>query len=235
MLSLTAQKLLIIAPHPDDEVIGCGGLIKRIKDSGGKVYVLYLTVGDTRDFTKKGLSTGDEREKEIEAVVKYLKIDGWDLAFAGNDYHLQLDKLGQKALMDVIERDSKVSIENIKPTIVAIPCAGSYNQDHKIAAPAAFATLRPTPTSSKHFVETILEYEEPADNWSFKASNLNFFVALFREELDAKLVALKLYKSQLREAPHMRSAEIIRALAKLRGAQIGSNFAEAFKLYRAVF
>ncbi|MDP2692851.1 MAG: PIG-L family deacetylase, partial [bacterium] len=121
MLKFGPQRLLVIAPHPDDEVIGCGGLIKKIKDENGKVYVLYMTVGDTKDFSKKGFSSLNERLKEIDAVAKYLKVDGWDIALPGDDYHLKLDTLGQKALMDIIERESKVSIEKIKPTIVVFP------------------------------------------------------------------------------------------------------------------
>src|SRR3972149_8324226 len=168
------QTLLVIAPHPDDEVIGCGGLIKKIKDSGGQVYVLYITVGDTKDFSKKGFSSSKKRQKEINEVVKFLEIDGWDIAFLGNDYHLRLDILGQKALMDKLERESKVSIEKIKPEIVAFPSPISYNQDHRIVAEASVASLRPAP-QKKHIVETVLIYEEPADSWTFSSGfELNF-------------------------------------------------------------
>ena len=69
------KKILIISPHPDDEVFGCGGLIHRCKREGGEVYVLYLTVGTTKDFSAKGISTLDERMNEVEKVVKFLKID----------------------------------------------------------------------------------------------------------------------------------------------------------------
>ena len=120
-MELAKQTLLVIAPHPDDEILGCGGLIKKIKDAGGKVYVLFLTVGDTHDFSNKGLSTGKERQKEIEKVAKFLKFDDYYLAFGGNDHHLKLDLWGQKALMDMIERGSSVSLEKVKPTIVAFP------------------------------------------------------------------------------------------------------------------
>lgn len=227
------QKLLVIAPHPDDEVIGCGGLIAKIKDAGGQVYVLFLTVGDTRDFTKEGLSTGDQRLKEIETVAKFLKYDDWDLVFGGNDYHLRLDTLGQKALMDVIERDSKVAIEKVKPTIIAFTSPQSYNQDHRIAAFAAHASARPAPKGAKHFVETVLSYEEPADGWSpMKIQDPNFFVALSENNIAAKENAISLYKSQDRPAPSVRSKETIRALAKLRGSQYGVSLAEGFTAYR---
>lgn len=233
MVRLTGQKLLVIAPHPDDEVIGCGGLIKKIKDSGGQVYVLYMTVGDTKDFSKKGFSSTDERLKEIKKVVKLLKIDGWDMAFLGNDYHLKLDLLGQKALMDKIERESKVSIEKIKPTVVAYPSPTSYNQDHRLVAQASHASLRPAP--DKHTVETVLIYEEPADSWTFKRSfEPNFFVSLTNDQLNAKIRALKLYRSQLRSAPNLRSSQILKVWAKQRGALCGSQLAEGYRILRAI-
>ena len=227
------QKLLVIAPHPDDEVIGCGGLIAKIKDAGGKVYVLFLTVGDTRDFTKEGLSTAKERIAEIEAVAKFLKYDNWDLAFKGNDYHLQLDTLGQKALMDVIERDSTLAIEKVKPTIIAFTSFQSYNQDHRIAAFSAHASARPQPKGAKHFVETVISYEEPADGWTLmKNPDPNFFVELSESNLAAKENAVSLYKSQDRPAPSVRSQETIRALSQLRGSQCGVTYAEGFTAYR---
>jgi len=227
------QRLLVIAPHPDDEVIGCGGLIAKIKDAGGKVYVLFLTVGDTRDFTKEGLSTAKERIKEIEDVAKFLKYDDWDLAFEGNDYHLRLDTLGQKALMDVIERDSKVAIEKVKPTIIAFTSPESYNQDHRIAGFSAHASARPQPKGAKHFVETVLAYEEPADGWTTaKNPHPNFFVELSEDNLFAKTSAVNLYKSQARSAPSVRSKETIEALVRLRGSQCGVSYAEGFTAYR---
>ena len=236
MLELRKQKLLVVAPHPDDEVVGCGGLIKKIKDGGGRVYVLFLTVGDTRDFSKRGLSTGKERQREIEKVAKFLKFDNYHLVYPGNDYHLRLDLWGQKALMDTIERESPVSIEKVKPTIVVFPQPASYNQDHRVAALATQASLRPAPRVDKHFVPYVLSYEEPADRWTMEArGEVNFFVELTKRELEVKISALKLYKSQLRRAPNLRSGEVIRSLAILRGAQFGTDFAEGYVLHRTTF
>ena len=233
MLDFEKQRLLVIAPHPDDEVIGCGGLIKKIKDAGGKVYVLLLTVGDTADFSKKGGSRGNERVMEFEKVARFLKFDAWHLAFGGNNFHLQLDLLGQKKLMDTIERHSPVALEKIKPTIVAFPSPRSYNQDHRIAALATHAALRPASQKSKHFVETVLSYEEAADFWTqVRQQSPNIFVPLSEGDLDIKMSALGLYKSQMRPYPNLRSAKILETLAILRGAQIGTDYAEGFNLYR---
>lgn len=235
MLDLSKQKLLVIAPHPDDEVIGCGGLIKKIKDARGKVYVLFLTVGDTQDFSKKGLSKASERQKEIEKVARFLKFDDYHVAFKGNNYHLKLDLLGQNELMHMIERESPVSLQKVKPTIVALPSVNSYNQDHRVTAEATHAALRPAPPDNKHSVETVLEYEEPADSWTLNPKiEPIFFVPLSKSQLDAKIKALKLYKSQLRPHPNTRSSETLKALAILRGSMCGSLYGEGFKLYRGI-
>lgn len=235
MWQLKHQMLLVIAPHPDDEVIGCAGLIKKIKDNGGKVYVLFLTVGDTKDFSKKGLSTIKKRKDEIKKVAKFLQFDSYDLAFEGNDYHLKLDLIGQKKLMDVIERESNVSIENIKPTIVVFPSPFSYNQDHRIVAMAAHAALRTNNQKNKHFVANVLSYEQCADEWTlYKKPHPNFFVPLTLKQINAKIKALKLYKSQVRPFPNPRSVESLKALAILRGSQSGNLFAEGFIAYRTI-
>ena len=229
------QKLLVIAPHPDDEVIGCAGLIQKVKQNKGKVYVLFLTVGDTNDFSKTGSSSLTARKKEIENVSEFLEYDDYDIAFEGDDYHLKLDKLGQKKLMDVIERESKVSIEKIKPTIVVFPSASSYNQDHRIAALATHAALRPSNKESKHFVPTILKYEEAADLWSTEEKRSpDVLVSLSEAEINTKLKALRLYKSQDRPAPNTRSAKVLESLSILRGSQAGTQYAEGFISHRLI-
>jgi N-acetylglucosamine malate deacetylase 1 len=73
-MDFSKQKLLVIAPHPDDEVLGCAGLIHRVKSSGGKVYVLIMTVGDEKQYG--GESNADMRVKEVASVMKFLQADG---------------------------------------------------------------------------------------------------------------------------------------------------------------
>lgn len=232
---MSSFKLLVIAPHPDDEILGCGGFIKKNKDLGGQVYVQYLTIGDTRDFSQKGNSTVSERKKEIEEVAKYLNFDDYHIGFIGNKHHLKLDLLGQKEVMQLIETDSPISIEKIKPTMILFPSLYSYNQDHQLASLSTHAALRPA-EATKHFVELVATYEVPADNWSMFAHNVpNFFVPLKKEDLEAKITALKLYSSQLRPAPNPRSLEVILSLAKLRGSMCKEEYAEGFLSYRTIF
>ena len=161
MIDFTNERLLVVAPHPDDEVFGCGGLIHEVKKAGGKVYVLYLTVGTTKDFSKKGESTADERLSEVEKVVDFFGIDGHRIVFPGDKFHLQLDVLPQKQLIHEIERGESISIEALKPTIVASPSPHDYNQDHRAAHTALITAIRPVPNVHKYTPPVILEYEFP--------------------------------------------------------------------------
>ena len=233
MLSFKDKKVLIISPHPDDEVIGCGGLISKIKKDGGKVYVLFLTNGDAADFSKAGKSTIRQRNHEIEKVAKFLKYDDYEIAFEGNSYHLMLDKLPQLELISMIERNSRLALEKIKPALVLLPHPESYNQDHRAAETATFSACRPASPNNKFQPKTILSYEFPGDYWSLRISALfNFFVELTKGHLENKLNALKLYKSQVRRHPNPRSFDALHSLATLRGAQSGCSLAEAFQLFR---
>ena len=235
MNDLSNQKLLVIAPHPDDEVLGCGGLIKKVKEAGGKVFVQYLTNGTTRDFSQKGTSTISERRKEIRAVANYLQFDTYHVGFASNAYHLKLDTYGQMAVMQLIERKSPISIEKIKPTTVAFPSQYSYNQDHQLVARAVHAVLRPSEKPNKHFVSHVVAYEVPADAWSLHNQNPpNLLVSLNKKEFTAKTHAMKLYASQMRPWPNPRAIKTLEAFARLRGSLASTDFAEGYFIYRMV-
>ena len=227
------QRLLVIAPHPDDELLGCGGLINLVKRSGGQVFVLFLTVGDTKDFSDSGRSTGREREQEIEEVAKFFDLDGYHLALPGDDYHLRLDDLPRQRLLDLLERDNPLSVSKMRPSVVLLPEITSYNQDHKSAAHAAISALRPGPSGDRHQPAMVLMYEEVADGWSGEAiAPRNFYVGIEPIDLDQKMEGLRCYASQWREHPHTRSEEALRALAVVRGVQCGQPLAEAFNCLR---
>ncbi|OGY25892.1 MAG: hypothetical protein A2Z11_04155 [Candidatus Woykebacteria bacterium RBG_16_43_9] len=235
MLTLKSKKLLVIAAHPDDEVYGCGGLINKIKTAGGKVFVLFLTNGTTKDFSPRGKSLETERAKEIENVAKFLKYDGYKIAFPGDDYHLKLDQIPQKDLIHEIERGERISLETLKPDIVSFHSQGDYNQDHAAVAKAAFAACRPALPKDKFGPQIVLTYEEPMDIWTSRRPNkLNFYVELSTHDVNNKLKALQLYKSQMKKRGHPRSLETIKSLAVVRGSTIGMPFAEGYFLHKLV-
>lgn len=235
MVDFKNKKLLVIAPHPDDEVLGAAGLIQKVKQSGGKVYVLFMTVGDTKDFSKSGKSTSRQRIKEIEKVAKFLKFDDYAIAFEGDDYHLKLDDLPQLELIQAIE-SGPFSINSLKPDIVVTPQVSDYNQDHRATAEAVISALRSAPKEFKHSPALILGSEfAPSANWGVSQINIpNFFISLTEEELKVKVKAMDLYSSQKRGGAHSRGTKAIKSLAYLRGTQSGFEAAEAFFNYRTI-
>lgn len=235
MLDLAKKTLLVIAPHPDDEVLGCGGLIKRVKDEGGKVYVLFLTVGDTDDYRKEGKSSGSERIEEIKRVAKFLKYDDYEIVFSDNNNHLRLDGMDQLDLMKELE-NGKLSLNRIKPDIVATPFFSDYNQDHRAATQALFAAARPAPNETKPLQRVVLGYESvpTAGWWDNSGHNMNLYLPLTTPELELKMKALSLYKSQIRTGSHPRSLESMKRVAFYRGIEAGAPAAEAFFSYRII-
>lgn len=235
MLELGNQKLLIVAPHPDDEVLGCGGLIHRIKEAGGQVYVLFITVGTTRDFSEQGISTYQERLNETEEVARFLKYDGYHHAFPGDGYHLHLDQLPQWQMINEIERGSIISLETTRPTILAIPEINDFNQDHRAVGQAAAAALRPAPLENKYLPRLTLGYRSvPTADWmSASSANPNYFVELNQAALDSQVTALSLYVSQIRTNGHLRTPEALVDRARSWGRWSGFQYAEPYWNRRA--
>lgn len=228
--------LLVVAPHPDDEVFGCGGLIHRVKKDGGKVFVLFLTVGTTQDFSQNGISTRDERVEEIRRVAKLLGYDDWRIAFDGNQYHLRLDTVPQRDIIHEIERGNGVSLEAIKPTIICAPPPNDYNQDHRAASGAVISAMRPTSPTHKYLPRMVLHYEIPPNAWAIgnNAFAPNWHVTLGRTDLEAKLNALARYKSQLKDTEGPLSLRAVKILALTRGMQVGVGAAESYVAKRVI-
>lgn len=233
MIDWRRHRVLIFSPHPDDEVIGCGGLINKIKDRGGQVFVNFVTLGDTQDRSDRGLSTASERTTEIEQVAGVLKYDEWDIALPGAQHHLRLDAMPGVDLIAALEHGSRLSLAAVEPTVVLLPSPLSYNQDHRAVADAAMTALRPMAVAGRDPVEIVAIFEEVADQWTPHADvSPNLFVSLERDDVDAKLAAMRAYASQVRPHPHTRSLEALENMAVVRGAHSGLAYAEAYRCVR---
>ncbi|CAN5898527.1 PIG-L family deacetylase [soil metagenome] len=233
MIDWRRHRALIFSPHPDDEVIGCGGLINKIKDRGGQVFVNFVTLGDTQDRSDLGRSTASERTSEIERVAGVLKYDEWDIALPGAEHHLRLDALPGVELIAALEHGSRLSLAAVEPTVVLLPSPVSYNQDHRAVADAALTALRPMQAGDSGPVEIVALFEEVADQWTPHADVApNLFVSLDRRDVDAKLAAMRAYASQVRPHPHTRSLEALETMTIVRGAHSGLAYAEAYRCVR---
>ena len=227
MNNFNKETLLVIAPHSDDEVLGCGGLISKIKNAGGKVYVLIFNLGFEKDDT---IESQEKRKNEVKNAMDLLNVDGYHLVHDRPDNNRDLDAKPLHSLIEVIESTSTVSLEKIAPTMVAIPTIFSHHQDHVHVHHACIAALRPISTPVSNIV---LSYEAPEHSrWS--ASGVfepNLFVEI-DDVIDKKINAFLKYDSQVR--PGGRDASSIKDQAKYRGQEVGKNLCEAFYVHRFI-
>ena len=225
--NLKNQRLLVIAPHSDDEVLGCGGLISKVKNEGGKVFVLIFNLGFEKDDTKE---SQEKRKNEVQEAMNVLKVDDYHLVHDQPDNNRDLDTEPLHSLIEVIESTSNVSLEKIAPTMVAIPTIFSHHQDHVHVHHACIAALRPISTPVSNIV---LSYEAPEHSrWS--ASGVfepNLFVEI-DDVIENKIMAFNKYRSQIR--PGGRDDDSIRNQAKYRGQEVGKNLCEAFYVHRFI-
>ncbi|MEU3310304.1 PIG-L deacetylase family protein [Nocardiopsis sp. NPDC055551] len=227
------ERLLVYSPHPDDETLGCGGLMSKAKRAGAEVYVQFITVGDTADQSPKGFSTAQERHTEIKRASEHFHWDDWHMALPGDSNHLRLDGIPRVELARLVEQESPLSIARLRPTVVLIPHRTSYNQDHQATAEAVHTALRPSNNRLRHHPGLVMAYEEAADQWRTEpVESPNLIVELEEEDLLIKLQGMELYGSQSHEHPHTRSELTLRSLAVLRGMQAGVALGEGYHVLR---
>jgi|TARA_R110000782_G_scaffold250863_1_gene338321 LmbE family N-acetylglucosaminyl deacetylase len=205
------MKKLIIAPHIDDDVLGCGGII----DSN--TMVLYCGM-DEKHIPNRPDSF--DRLNEAEDVSEFL----------GNQYHVLDNKVNQYKLQDLLS-SFEIFISEQKPEEIYIPHP-SYNQDHRVTYEAVLTALRPH--DKNFFVKKVLVYEQPhVFLWDYSdningAIKPNYFVPI---DIERKIKAYKLMPTQVRS---FRSPETLRSMAQLRGQQSNNEYAEAFQIIRWV-
>jgi LmbE family N-acetylglucosaminyl deacetylase len=206
------QDVLIVSPHPDDETIGCGGLISRTIREGGNVTVVCVTCPT------------DERHKELEAALAVL--GGAQLEILTKFPTRWLD---DRPLVDLVRPLEKI-IDFLTPDLILFPNPQHFHQEHRAAAHATLAATRPSGATGRWRPPICAIYEEIGDYWSCSPTNWqpNVFVALGHEDIDNKCRAMACHKSQDRPVPSERSTEALQSLARLRGAQAGFDFAEAY-------
>lgn len=224
------RRLLVISPHADDEILGCGGLMARVlaEVPSANVRVIVIGTGRVTDAQTGHVVTTDAREQEMAAALNIvaghsLRGSGIECSVLYSGMELQLDKIG----MYKIVSDLDTIISDFRPT-TALVCHASHHQDHQITESAAIAAMRPSPSNRIRFAG-LYEYSY-LEAWS--GTNFihlpKFYVDISRY-LDVKLAAFQAYKSQQRPDPaDLRSLQTIEALARTRGIGAGVRYAEAF-------
>jgi N-acetylglucosamine malate deacetylase 1 len=227
------SRVLVISPHADDETFGCAGTMARAKSLGGEVYVMVVSVADLAHYSADHSQvTGDCRRGELDRAMATIGVDDTDVLFTDEQTHLRVDAVPRRDLVALIERDSRLAIDRLRPDVLLFP-AVSYNQDHEAVYKAVYAACRPHLPSDKPFVRLVLSYDQPQLGWNHTPFTPNFYVDI-SDFLERKLQAYRCHASQIRPEPHHASVENVERLARLRGSEVSVRAAEAFECHRLV-
>ena len=223
--------VLVVAAHPDDEVLGAGATMARFASEGRAVHSLILGEGATSRADRQ--ADGDQAEVAAlaeasrEAAARLGTAPPVHAGFPDNRFdHVDL--------LDIVKVVAE-QVARVRPTLVLTHHIGDLNIDHELTARAAITATRPEPGQS---VRTVLSFEVPsATGWNFTAARPPFAATTFfdvTDTLTAKLHALEAYADELRPFPHARSLEAISAGAARWGSMVGVAAAEPFELVRTV-
>lgn len=227
------KTIAIIAAHPDDEILGCGGSIAKHSEAGDSVHLLIMTQGEAsrhliRDqeeisIKKTALKNSATQAAEILGVKTVELLDFPD------------NKMDSVNRLDIIKQVEGF-IESYQPSRIYTHHGYDVNIDHRLVYEAVITAARPQPG---HCVKEIFSFEIlSSTDWQSSTSSFcfspNYFVSLSEYHQKLKLDAMAVYKQELREWPHPRSIEGCQILMKYRGSSVGYKAAEAFEIVRVI-
>lgn len=219
------MNVLVIAPHPDDEVLGVGGTIAKRISQGHTVYVCVVTKGCLPLFKEELVEQGRFECKTADKFLGVKQTIFLDFPAA------MLEEVPRYKLNDAILN----VVQKVKPDEVFLPHRGDMQLDHKMVVDAAMVALRP---KYAHIVKRIYAYETLSETGWDIPNTINEFIPSVYEDitttLKTKLEAMTLFKSQLGNFPEARSVEALESLAKFRGSTVNCKAAEAFSLIREI-
>ena len=218
--------VMVISPHADDETLGCGGTLLRHRNDGDQIHWLLVSgMVESIGYLPEQIKM---RQVEINEVSKYYEFD------SKNELDFPAGRLDELPLNDLVSAIGK-QIEKITPNYLYLPYPGDAHSDHKITFQAATACTKwfRYPSIKRVLAyETLSETEfglSPQD----KQFQPNSYVDI-SNYLETKIEIMKTYKGEIQDFPGPRSEEVIRALASIRGSQVGCRAAEAFSLIKEV-
>lgn len=224
--------VLVIAAHPDDEVLGCGGTIARLAAEGREVQVAILVEGltsrdDQRDAGKHAAALADLRStaRRVSTLLGAREL---------RTFGLPDNRLDTVAMLDIVKICESL-IESIQPTVVLTHHAGDLNVDHRVISQAVLTATRPT--AGRPVLQVIAFEVASSTEWAFQCIEPLFRPNLFVDietTLARKIAAMKAYDGEYRPFPHPRSAEALDAQAKRWGSTAGLMAAEAFEIVRSI-
>ena len=219
------MRVLVIAPHPDDEILGVGGTIAKRSNAGDEVYVCVVTKGFPPLFDQEMIEQG---RRECVQADRMLGVR--------ETYFLDLPAV----MLETVPRyelNRKIAevVQEVDPDEVYIPHRGDMQIDHQIVVDAAMVAVRPR---GKRYPRRVYAYETLSETgWNIPNTTNEFIPTVYEDisgTVDAKIGALSVFRSQLAQFPEARSVGAVEALARFRGAPVGVSAAEAFCLIREI-
>ena len=219
------DNILIIAPHPDDEVLGGGGIMKKYADADQQVFSLIVSRGTPKLYSDEKIQNVREEARNAHHLLGVKETIFLDFPAP------ELDTISVSEISRAIAQE----IKKLSIRIVYLPHRGDIHHDHRIVFNAGLVACRPV---GQYSVKEIYTYETLSETeWAAPFGDDAFIPTKFvniTEQMKYKLEAMKCFKSQVRTFPNSRSLETIEALAKYRGATVGFERAEAFMLIRNI-
>ena len=216
------KSVLVIAAHPDDEVLGCGGTVALHGKNGDDVRILIACEGSSL----RGVDQGEGNDHHLFAAARELGVDKENVRLIGFADQ-RLDTMTLTEIIAPIEE----AVRDVQPNIVYCQHGGDVNIDHAILFKAALVATRPT----EECIEAVYAYEAASSTeWAHPRIFIPDTYVDISSTLEQKLRAMACYKSEMRDYPHPRSLEALRHRAHSWGNQNCLDAAEAFITVRRI-
>ncbi|WP_427338095.1 PIG-L deacetylase family protein [Caloranaerobacter sp. DY30410] len=225
------SKILVIAAHPDDEILGVGGTVKKHVNKGDIVDCLILGEGMTSRGKKREDTDKKILDKLHEDTLNAAKIIGYRNVYFSNLPDNRFDSID---LLDIIKEVEKY-VDMLKPDIIYTHHYGDLNIDHRKTFESVITACRPV---GEYSVKEIYTFETPSSTeWNFKYEDNIFKPNVFidiEDTIKDKLDAIACYKTEIRDYPHPRSLKALKIIAQRWGIIVGKKYVEVFELIRKV-
>ena len=224
------MNILIVAAHPDDEILGVGGTVARHVENGDEVYALILGEGQTSRFDKREDAGTEIVGRLHDDTRQAAKVLGIRQVFFEDFPDNRFDSVALLEIVKAVEH----RVRELAPQIIYTHHGGDLNVDHQRTSQAVLTATRPMKGQS---VKEIYAFETVSSTeWNFAYGDAQFapnvFVKLTKEQFVKKVRAMEAYKTELCQYPHPRSLEMLEAVARRWGGVCGGSYVEAFEAVR---